>query len=129
MMKKLWGDSEMKRCTMCGKKLDAVDMYGNFFFRHRVGYGSKYDGDMIYLHLCCNCFDKIVDILSMMSKEKIIFSPQELGENSGYYEKQVKVRGRSAPFTNHIGRQSRPFGGFPASKSKERRRLSKKEQI
>jgi len=108
---------------MCDKKLDTVDMYGNFSFRHRVGYGSKYDGDIIYLKLCCDCFDKTVDILSMMSKEKIIFSPEELSENGGYYEKQVKVRGRFAPFTNHIGRQSRPFGGFPACKNKKCRRL------
>lgn len=77
----------MKRCTMCGKKLDTVDLYGNFSFKHRVGYGSKYDGDVIYLTVCYECFDQVVDILSMMSKEKIIFSPQELSENDGYYGK------------------------------------------
>ena len=116
----------MKRCTMCGKKLDMIDTNGDFSFQHRVGYGSKYDGDIVYLKLCYDCFDKIVDILSIMSKEKIIFSPQELAENCGYYEKQVKVRGLSAPLTNHIGRQSRPFGGFSACKNKKCRRLSEK---
>jgi len=108
---------------MCEKKFDMVDVHGNFSFQHRVGYGSKYDGDIVYLKLCRDCFDKTIDILSMMSKEKIIFSPEELSENGGYYEKQVKVRGLFAPFTDHIGRQSRPFDGFSAFKNKKHRRL------
>lgn len=125
-MKKLWGDSKTKRCTMCGKKLDFVEKYGNFSFQHRVGYGSKHDGDMICLSLCSDCFDRIVDIISMMSKGKILFSPQELGENGGYYEKLVKVRGRFCPLTGHIGRQSRSSGGFSAYKNKKIRCLSEK---
>ena len=111
---------------MCRNKLDFAESSGNFSFQHRVGYGSKHDGDVVCLTLCGDCFDKVVDVLSMMSKEKIVFSPQELGENCGYYEKQVKVRGRYAPLTDHIGRQSRPFGGFPALKNKKRRRLQTK---
>ena len=87
----------MKRCTMCGNKLDTVDKHGNFSFQHRVGYGSKYDGDIVCLTFCCGCFDKVVDIISMMSKEKIVFTPQELPENYGSYLKRVKVRGRSDP--------------------------------
>lgn len=109
----------MKRCTMCGKKLDAVDVYGNFSFQHRVGYGSKHDGDMVCLTLCSDCFDRIIDIISMMSKERILFSPQELSKNHGYYGKLVKVRGRYSPLTDHIGRQSRPFGGFSTCKNKK----------
>ena len=119
----------MKRCTMCGKKFDMWDEQENFCFEHRLGYGSKNDGDVVRLKLCCGCFDRIVDIISPMSKEKIIASPQEWSENSDYYGKQVKVRGLSAPLTNHIGRQSRPFGGFYACKNKKRRRLSKKEKL
>jgi len=126
-MKKLWEVfRKIKRCTMCGNKLDIAEANGNFSFQHRVGYGSKHDGDVVCLTLCGGCFDKVVDVLSMMSKEKIVFSPQELDENCGYYEKQVKVRGRYAPLTDHIGRQSRPFGGFSALKSKKRRRLQTK---
>ena len=79
----------MKRCTMCGEKLNTMDEYGNFSFQHRVGYGSKYDGDMICLTLCCDCFDRVVGILSMMSKEKIIFSPEELSENCGCQKKWI----------------------------------------
>jgi len=79
----------MKRCTMCGKKLDTIDINGNFSFQHRVGYGSKHDGDIIYLKLCCNCFDRAIDSLSMMSKERIVFSPQELSESYDCYEKRL----------------------------------------
>lgn len=82
---KIWGNAKMKRCTMCEKKLDTVDLHGDFSFYHRVGYGSKHDGDIVYLKLCRDCFDKVVDILSMMSKEKIVFSPEELSESGGYY--------------------------------------------
>ena len=119
----------MKQCTMCGKKFNMWDEQENFCFEHRLGYGSKNDGDIVCLKLCCGCFDRVVDILSMMSRERIIFSPEELSENGDYYEKQVKVRGLSAPLTNHIGRQSRQFGGFSAYKNKKRRRLSKKEKL
>ena len=120
---------KMKRCTMCGNKLDFAEANGNFSFQHRIGYGSKHDGDVICLTLCSDCLDKVVDVLSMMNREKIVFSPQELSEIGGYYEKQVKERGRYAPLTDHIGRQSRPVGGFTALKNKNCRRLSGKEYL
>ena len=119
--------SRMKRCTMCGKKFDVWDEQENFCFQHRVGYGSAHDGDVICLKLCCNCFDRVIDIISLMSNEKIIISPQEWEENSGYYGKQVKVRGLYSPLTHHIGRQSRPFQNFSCTKNKNHRRLSGKE--
>jgi hypothetical protein len=106
---------------MCGKKLDVWDEQESFCFQHRAGYGSEHDGDVVRFKLCCGCFDTIIAIVSKMSKEKIVFSPQELSKNSDYYEKQVKVRGLYSPLTGHIGRQSRPFCRFPAKMS---RRLS-----
>lgn len=27
----------------------------------RLGYGTKNDGDILDLHLCCQCMDKLVD--------------------------------------------------------------------
>jgi len=72
---------------MCGKKFDMWDEQENFCFEHRVGYGSKNDGDVVRLKLCCGCFDRIIDIISPMSKEKIIASPQEWGESCGCQKK------------------------------------------
>lgn len=118
----------MKRCTMCGKEFDIWDEQENFCFQHRVGYGSAHDGDVISLKLCCSCFDRVIYVISLTSKGKIIISPQEWDGNSGYYGKQVKVRGLYSPLTHHIGRQSRPFQSFSGTKNKKRRRLSGKEQ-
>lgn len=33
----------VKKCSLCGKNFDRWDEEENFCFRHRFGYGSKYD--------------------------------------------------------------------------------------
>ena len=48
-------------CNKCGKKMDVFDIQEGFFKRIRLGYGSKYDGDMLDLDLCCACADKLID--------------------------------------------------------------------
>lgn len=48
---------------MCGKELDMWDLQEDFSFNHHVGYGSKYDCDVIHLALCCDCFDKVMDYI------------------------------------------------------------------
>lgn len=47
-------------CNICGKPLDLFDMQENFYIHKKIGYGSEHDGDYVDLHLCCDCFDKIV---------------------------------------------------------------------
>lgn len=50
-----------KICSMCGKMFDLWDEQEDFCFVRHIGYGSKYDMKGLYLNLCCDCFDKIVD--------------------------------------------------------------------
>lgn len=39
------------------------DKHEAFGFHYQVGYGSVHDGEQIELDLCCDCFDKIMDML------------------------------------------------------------------
>ena len=55
-------------CSMCGKELDEFDLQEDFYFKHYIGYGSKYDLDIFEARLCCDCFDKILDTLLPMFK-------------------------------------------------------------
>jgi hypothetical protein len=57
---------------MCGKEFDIWDKQENFCFCHRVGYGSRHDGDDIRLNLCCDCFDKVLDVIIPMCQESPI---------------------------------------------------------
>ncbi len=57
---------------MCGKKFDTWDEQENFGIHSIPGYGSKYDGDRIELDLCCECFDKVMDIIVPMCQESPI---------------------------------------------------------
>jgi len=36
------------------------DTQEKFGFHHHVGYGSEFDGEVINLDLCCECFDKLM---------------------------------------------------------------------
>lgn len=57
-------------CSMCGKELDEFDLQEDFYFKHYIGYGSKYDMNIIECRLCCNCFDKTLETLLPMFKIK-----------------------------------------------------------
>lgn len=48
-------------CNMCGKEFDMWDAQESFGFYYHIGYGSKYDGEIIRCDLCCDCFDKMLD--------------------------------------------------------------------
>ena len=39
----------------------------NRFYVH-VGYGSKYDESIINFNLCCDCYDKVIDMILPMCK-------------------------------------------------------------
>lgn len=47
-------------CNKCGKKFDMWDTQEDFSIHRHCGYGTKYDGSVINLDLCCNCFEELV---------------------------------------------------------------------
>lgn len=56
------------KCTMCEKPLDEWDMGEDFYFKRRIGYGSKYDFHIFEARLCCDCFDSVLDKILPMFK-------------------------------------------------------------
>lgn len=62
-------------CNVCGKEFDVYDEHNADVanISGYVGYGSKYDTHYIDLHMCNDCFDKLMD--KMMEECK--FSPIE----------------------------------------------------
>ena len=55
-------------CTMCGKTLDEDDRAENYSADMHIGYGSKYDMSHIRFQLCCDCFDRIMDMVIPLCK-------------------------------------------------------------
>ena len=60
-----------KRCTMCGKRFALHDKFADLCFEKQIGYGSVYDSERLQLNLCCECFDRLADILNFICKENI----------------------------------------------------------
>ena len=50
-----------KRCNLCGKRFDIYDANEDYIFERLMGYGTKYDGTLLNLHLCCNCMEQLID--------------------------------------------------------------------
>lgn len=48
-------------CNRCGKKFDIFDLQQDFTIHKQVQYGSMYDGCYVDFHLCCDCFDRMVE--------------------------------------------------------------------
>ena len=48
-------------CNKCGKQMDSWDIQHHFSITKRLGYGSKYDGEVLNLDICCDCMDEIID--------------------------------------------------------------------
>lgn len=53
--------SEVMTCNRCGKELDIWDKQERFSIHTRLGYGTKYDGDILEINLCCSCMEKLID--------------------------------------------------------------------
>ena len=60
-----------KRCAMCGRKFELHDKFANFNFEKQIGYGSVHDGKTLKINLCCECFDRLAEILNLICKENI----------------------------------------------------------
>ena len=56
---------------MCGKKFELHDTFAALHFKKQIGYGSIHDGERFKIDLCCECFDRSVDILNLNCKENI----------------------------------------------------------
>ena len=50
-----------KFCNLCGKEFDKADIYNGFSIFRNIGYGSKYDGQILHLDICCGCVDTIIE--------------------------------------------------------------------
>ena len=60
-----------QKCTMCGKKFELHDICADLHFEKQIGYGSIHDGETLKLNLCCECFDRLAEILNLICKENI----------------------------------------------------------
>lgn len=47
-------------CNVCGKALKNPRDLDFVNIHFRIGYGSKYDGDMIDMDICPECLDKML---------------------------------------------------------------------
>lgn len=51
----------VRYCNICGSKMDFWDIQEDNTIHNKLGYGSKYDGEEIEIHFCCECVDKLID--------------------------------------------------------------------
>lgn len=48
-------------CNKCGKEFDMWDTQEHFHFYGQFGYGTKHDGSMLELDLCCSCMEALIE--------------------------------------------------------------------
>lgn len=51
----------IRKCNKCGKLFDDLDTQEELSIHTLLGYGSKYDGHVIQLDLCCDCLDELIE--------------------------------------------------------------------
>ena len=51
----------VKRCNLCGNVIDPMTGRGGIHISEELGYGSKYDMDLLDMEICYECLDRIVD--------------------------------------------------------------------
>lgn len=64
-------------CNVCGKEFDIYDKQEDFTIERHVGYGSKYDGELVSLHMCCDCMDKLIDSCRVKPLTESVDEPTE----------------------------------------------------
>ena len=55
------GKQTHKKCNMCGRDLDFWDLQEDFSIKRECGYGTIFDGDSLFLRMCCSCMEKLVE--------------------------------------------------------------------
>lgn len=63
---------QVHTCNMCNQPFDIFDAQEDFGFQYYVGYGSRHDGNYIEAHFCCECFDKIFNVLNALCMNPIL---------------------------------------------------------
>ena len=48
-------------CNICGKKFDVYDESSGACISTEIGYGSKYDGELVDFDICNECMDELID--------------------------------------------------------------------
>lgn len=48
-------------CNICGKEFDEYDENNAFYIWSHPQYGSKFDGELVTVDMCVDCFDKLVE--------------------------------------------------------------------
>ncbi len=48
-------------CNKCGRTIDNEGIYFGASGDLRLGYGSKYDGEIARFDLCADCLDRLID--------------------------------------------------------------------
>jgi hypothetical protein len=48
-------------CNICGQVIDHTNQFEGFRLNSKVGYGSVYDGEILELHVCSDCMDRLID--------------------------------------------------------------------
>lgn len=51
---------EKQYCNGCGRELDFWDKQQDFTIHKKIQYGSVHDGATVDMHLCCLCFDTLL---------------------------------------------------------------------
>lgn len=60
-----------QKCTMCGKNFELHDISADLRFEKQIGYGSVHDGERLKLNLCCECFDRLANVLNVICKDNL----------------------------------------------------------
>lgn len=73
-------------CNVCGKKFDFWDTQENYNIFTHCGYGSKYDGEIVDLDICCDCFDRLVEgcVISPVLKDERTMLTELRGMKLGF---------------------------------------------
>lgn len=51
------------KCNCCGKAINNQRHPYGLGVHKKIGYGSKFDGQEIEIDLCCNCLDKLLNLM------------------------------------------------------------------
>lgn len=49
------------RCNICGEELSEIDKVADFSIERLLGYGTVYDGEILDMHICCACMERLIN--------------------------------------------------------------------
>ena len=51
----------IRKCNLCGKDFNELDINNDCSFVIYPGYGSRHDCERIEVDLCCDCMDDLIE--------------------------------------------------------------------